>query len=40
MILRLDAKDSQIIKVRRINLVIEIRDPIEEMIFHDKKESG
>lgn len=37
---RLEDKASQIINIKIINLKIEIIDPIEEIIFHDKNESG
>lgn len=37
---RLDLRASQIINIKIIRLIIEIRDPIEEMIFHDRKVSG
>jgi hypothetical protein len=37
---RLDLKASQIINIKIIRLIREIKDPIEEIIFHDKKVSG
>jgi len=40
IILRLDLKASQIINIRIDRLRIEIRDPIEEMMFQERKESG
>lgn len=38
--LRLLAKLSQIIKVNKISLKIEIMDPREEMMFQERKVSG
>lgn len=32
--LRLDAKASQIMNISMITAVIEINDPMEEMVFH------
>lgn len=40
IILRLEESASQIVKIRMISLMIEINDPIEEMIFQDKNVSG
>lgn len=40
IIIRLEAKDSQIENVSIISLIIEIIDPMEEIIFHDRYMSG
>lgn len=40
IIIRLDANDSQIEKASIIRLIIEIIDPIEEIIFRDRYISG
>lgn len=40
MISRLEERASQIRNISKINLMIEIIDPIDEIIFHDKKLSG
>jgi hypothetical protein len=40
IILRLDDRASQIMNIRIVNLIIDIRDPIEEIIFHAKNVSG
>lgn len=38
--LRFEAKASQMEKIKIVSLRIDIKDPIEEIIFHDKKLSG
>jgi len=40
MILRLDARASQIEKIRIIRLIIEMKEPIDEIIFHERNVSG
>jgi len=40
IVLRLDLRASQIVNIRIIRLIIEIIDPIEEIMFQDRKVSG
>lgn len=40
IIIRLEERASQIKNINRISLIIEIREPIDEMIFQARKLSG